>query len=394
MSRRRPLLIRPGLRALVPLALAALLAACAGRTPTASLTEAQHYVAAAKPRYAPPGPPTDPWGPYIQEAATRFDVPQSWIRGVMHRESNGREFNANGLLTISDKGAMGLMQVMPETFDELRMRYGFGDDPYNPHNNILAGTAFLRELYDKYGMPGLLAAYDAGPGRLDQYLANKSPLPEETRAYVAAIAPLIERDTPVHPSLASELALNRLPDEIPAGLRYRRVVRLARTRRTHGRHLMRLAAATPAGHSALAHALSGPASPGHNAAGHNAAGRGPLAHAAPLRLAAARPLPHRHGGGYWLMNSAAAATLPARDSGGSAGWAIQLGAFTRERDARQALGAVRRLHGGTPQLGIAHHGHTTLYRARLTGLTRLAALDACTRLRHGACLVLSPASQS
>ena len=53
---------------------------------------------------------------------------------------------------------MGLMQIMPKTWTELRARYGLGADPYDPHDNILAGAAYIRELHDRYGSPGFLAA--------------------------------------------------------------------------------------------------------------------------------------------------------------------------------------------------------------------------------------------
>ena len=64
---------------------------------------------------------------------------------------------------LSPKGAMGLMQIMPGTWAELRLRYGLGADPYDPHDNITAGAAYLREMHDRYGEPGFLAAYNAGP---------------------------------------------------------------------------------------------------------------------------------------------------------------------------------------------------------------------------------------
>ena len=138
--------------------------------------------------YAPPGPPDDPWRPYIAEAAARFGVPETWIREVMRRESDGREY-LDGSPITSSKGAMGLMQVMPETYEEIRLRYGLGADPYHPHDNVLAGTAYIREMYDRFGAPGFLAAYNAGPRRLEDRLFGGRPLPAETIAYVAAVAP-------------------------------------------------------------------------------------------------------------------------------------------------------------------------------------------------------------
>ena len=87
---------------------------------------------------------------------------------------------------------MGLMQIMPETWAALRSRYSLGADPYDAHDNILAGAAYLRELQDRYGSPGFLAAYNAGPTRYEDHLATGRPLPAETQAYVAALAPVID----------------------------------------------------------------------------------------------------------------------------------------------------------------------------------------------------------
>ena len=117
-------------------------------------------------------------------------MPDQWIRGVMHQESGGQED------VISWAGAMGLMQLMPDTYAEMRDRYGLGSDPFDPHNNILAGTAYLREMYDRYGSPGFLAAYNAGPGRVDRYLAEGKPLPAETVNYVASISPHLGAEQP------------------------------------------------------------------------------------------------------------------------------------------------------------------------------------------------------
>ena len=76
----------------------------------------------------------------------------------------------------------------------MRSRYGLGADPFDPHDNILAGAAYLRELHDRYGAAGFLAAYNAGPGRYEDHLATGRPLPAETQAYVAALAPLLRDD--------------------------------------------------------------------------------------------------------------------------------------------------------------------------------------------------------
>ncbi len=122
------------------------------------------------------------WASYIAEAAQRFSVPAHWIRAVMQLESNA------DTTAVSPKGAIGLMQIMPETYAELRLRYHLGADPYVPRSNILAGAAYLHELHDRYGPAGFLAAYNAGPGRYEDYLMRGRPLPEETRNYVATLA--------------------------------------------------------------------------------------------------------------------------------------------------------------------------------------------------------------
>ncbi|QRZ15632.1 lytic transglycosylase domain-containing protein [Paracoccus methylovorus] len=126
---------------------------------------------------------------HVTEAAQRFDIPEHWIRAVMQVESAGNS------TAVSSAGAMGLMQIMPETWAALRRRHGLGDDPFAPRDNLLAGTAYLREMLDRYGNIGaMLAAYNAGPGRYDHYLSGARELPDETRAYVAALAPMLYGD--------------------------------------------------------------------------------------------------------------------------------------------------------------------------------------------------------
>lgn len=127
------------------------------------------------------------WRAEIAEASARFGVPVLWIEQVMRAESRGRTVQ-NGRPITSSAGAMGLMQVMPATWAELRARLGLGSDPHAPRDNILAGTAYLREMYDRFGYPGLFAAYNAGPTRYSASLATGRPLPAETRAYLAEVA--------------------------------------------------------------------------------------------------------------------------------------------------------------------------------------------------------------
>ncbi|WLA47912.1 lytic transglycosylase domain-containing protein [Bradyrhizobium elkanii] len=131
-------------------------------------------------------PAVDPYAAHIAEASRRFGIPERWIRAVLRAESWG------DVRAISSAGAIGLMQVMPGTWAELRIRHRFGRDPYDPRDNILAGTAYLREMWDRYGNVGaMLAAYNAGPVRYDERRASDRPLPAETRAYVAALAPVL-----------------------------------------------------------------------------------------------------------------------------------------------------------------------------------------------------------
>lgn len=128
----------------------------------------------------------DPYAAHIAEASRRFGIPERWIRAVLRAESAGDEG------AVSSAGAMGLMQVMPDTWAGLRVRYRLGRDPYQPRDNIFAGTAYLREMWDRYGnVVAMLAAYNAGPGRYDEHRSTGRPLPIETRAYVAALAPIL-----------------------------------------------------------------------------------------------------------------------------------------------------------------------------------------------------------
>jgi len=136
---------------------------------------------------APPRPAVRRWQPYIAEASQRFGIPQTWIAAVMQAESAGHT-RLHGQPITSPAGAMGLMQLMPDTWARLRRAHDLGADPYDPRANILAGAAYLRTLYGRFGCPGLFAAYNAGPGRYAAHLRTGRPLPAETRAYMAALA--------------------------------------------------------------------------------------------------------------------------------------------------------------------------------------------------------------
>jgi len=362
----------------------AVLAGCSHPAPQVSgRQEAQQYAAHAQHNYTPPGPPDDPWGPYIAEASGKYDVPDRWIREVMRQESGGRLYE-NGQLIISGAGAMGLMQVMPETYDGLKQRYSLGDDPYDPHDNIMAGAAYIREMYDLYGAPGFLAAYNAGPKRLDDYLTRNRPLPDETRHYVASIGPYIAGVYPQHTSQAQQYAMNQLPIEIPAGPRY--------PKSHSGGAPVALAEARPA----RAAPSRGEIEVAELPAPPPAAPPPP-----PVLTASADPAP-KVSRGFHLIGKAMADTLPTHTGGPAGGnWAIQVGAFGNQSQAMAAAEAAKgqariTLASVRPVVGTVHQPKGTLYRARLTGLSRDAAIQACEKLSQhkGNCMVVSPDAQS
>jgi hypothetical protein len=131
------------------------------------------------------GSPTiDRWAAYIVEAARRFGRPEAWVRAVMQAESRGAAD------ATSPAGAIGLMQIMPDTYAQLRARYGLGANAYDPRDNIIAGTAYMSEMIELFGVPDFLAAYNAGPTRLEDHLQRGRPLPAETQRYLAQIGEL------------------------------------------------------------------------------------------------------------------------------------------------------------------------------------------------------------
>lgn len=129
--------------------------------------------------------PLDQLQAHIKEASQRFGIPARWIEAVIMAESNG------DVRAVSPKGAMGLMQLMPETWAELRDQHDLGAEPFDARTNILAGTAYLRAMQHRFGYPALFAAYNAGPGRYGDHLRTGKLLPAETREYVARIAEML-----------------------------------------------------------------------------------------------------------------------------------------------------------------------------------------------------------
>lgn len=154
------------------------------------------------------------WRPYIVEASSRFGVPVAWIERVMHAESRGRT-HLNGRPIRSSAGAMGLMQLMPGTWADMRTRIGLGRDPDDPRDNILAGTLYLRLMYDRFGYPGLFAAYNAGPGRYAEHLAGRRALPAETVGYLASVAPAASSRTSTAVAPAPPQAMFAVRRDVP-----------------------------------------------------------------------------------------------------------------------------------------------------------------------------------
>ena len=393
--------------------------------------------------YPPPGPPGDLWGPYIREAATRYGVPEQWIRAVMQQESGGQE------QAVSPVGAMGLMQVMPATYDGLRERYGLGDDPYDPHNNILAGTAYIREMYDKYGAPGFLAAYNAGPDRVDDYLSGASSLPNETVNYLAAVTPNLGDTVPFSGPLAtygvahSGRAIGATPDvaSLAAGCDLNRAydpnhpcsslmrvasapapVRLAFVPQTGLGGCDLSAAYDPSNPcTSVGQATSTSASPTvqpQQVVVRQATIDGcdpniaydpdrPCQAASAASPAVSPPMEAQRASAVTALASYQPATpIPSAEPGGASphllaipdrGWAIQVGAFANPGLARAVAEGARaeapnQLRSAALALPPTPYGGSVLYRARLVHLSASAASDACWQLnqRQLPCVVVQP----
>ena len=442
-------------RAPAVVGLLALLSACAGQGPQSDMQipiaqEEARYRAHAKSYYAPPGSSDDPWGPYITEASRRFDVPEEWIRSVIQRESGGRLYH-NGELVTSAPGAMGLMQLMPPTYDAMRNQYNLGDDPYDPHNNVLAGTAYIRQMYDIYGSPGFLAAYNAGPGRLEDFITRNRTLPRETRNYVAAIGREIAGISPANrsqadlqvashtsgqnaeyaaaamPTASSSSIRNAWAQKGSGGSRPIEVAEAASTPEddttpvnTTPSYTRQYAAVTrptesPQAVNAVwaARLKSSPEADAATDASATASAVAPVSAApAPQQRvvindsAIPAQTQRSRGSSLSLISPAAAAynsrNMPSRAQSvstlaGLHNWSIQVGAFSSQSLAQAATSRAR--SKASSDLSSAHTQITSvrvargqLYRARLTGLSRSEAVAACRRLDSGAsnCAIVSP----
>jgi D-alanyl-D-alanine carboxypeptidase len=471
MRARRRQRVAPAARLagrIAPLALLAFLSACGGGTGwngrrgydghgdygydvNASRAAASNYRLRAARSYPVPGTPDDPCGPYIEEAASRYAIPDRWIRAIMQQESGGRLVGADGSLTTSSVGAMGLMQVMPATYDMLRRREALGDDPYEPHDNILAGASYIREMYDRFGAPGFVAAYNAGPDRLAAYLAGSSVLPDETVNYLAQVTPRLGNSVAMTGPLASFAGNGAAVASLAS---------------TGGGAYDPNAAYAGGGMVGTSYALSGqgavPASSGSGAydpnaayagggmveASYSASGEDPSDRAydggglvtpdAPTGEMTGRPVaaqpamqvapvptatpyqqapttPYQSAEPRSVLGSRFSAPVarasyasqppmpvaaPVAGYGVSAagGWGIQVGAFPDPSESRAAVAAARSraaglLAGAQVVIEPVQHGGT-LFRARLIGLSEDTAALACSALSHGGtpCFMVRPGS--
>jgi len=119
-----------------------------------------------------PGMKTD-YSHYIQKAAQKYEIEPELIHAVIRTESNGN------YKAVSKKGAMGLMQLMPSTANDMNV-----GNPFNPEENIDGGTKYLRYLLEKFNgnLTLAVAAYNSGPTTVERY-GNIPPI-AETRHYV------------------------------------------------------------------------------------------------------------------------------------------------------------------------------------------------------------------
>jgi soluble lytic murein transglycosylase len=118
---------------------------------------------------------SDAYDQLILRAARRHGLPPALVKAVVKAESN---FQPNA---ISDKGAQGLMQLMPATAEDLGV-----DHPFTPEENVAGGTRYLRAMYDRFGdWEHALAAYNAGPAAVDKF--GGVPPYAETQEYVERV---------------------------------------------------------------------------------------------------------------------------------------------------------------------------------------------------------------
>ncbi len=265
---------------------------------------------------------------------------------------------------------MGLMQVMPGTYEEMRRKHGLGSDPYDPHDNIIAGTAYLREMYNLFGAPGFLGAYNCGPGCYGDYLAGKRSLPGETKRYMASVSPRLNRTTAPN---GADIVVASAADNAP------------------------FAAASPP--------PAAPA-PSNSASASNSSGRAPVAVAVLPPPPSAAPRPSYSPAPPTTQVVAPDTTAPiapatvstaALRGGATGAWTVQLGAFRSADDSARVINRARQSLPGmlshTQKIVQAVDTQTgPLYRARLSGLSQRDAAATCSGLVDlgMACFIVAP----
>ena len=153
------------------------------------------------------------WDSFVTAAARRFGVPKTWLYAVMQMESGGYTMLSDTRPIVSSAGAMGLMQLMPATYDEMRRQLGLGPDPFDPHDNIFAAAAYQRWLKSRYGYPAMFAAYNDGPGNLEARMRDAGLLPQETQNYLIRINAKLSPGTPLDKRFTATIAPpQRTPD--------------------------------------------------------------------------------------------------------------------------------------------------------------------------------------
>jgi hypothetical protein len=307
----------------------------------------------------------------------------------MRQESGGHQHGADGSPITSGAGAMGLMQVMPRTYDTLRQQYALGPDPYDPHNNILAGAAYIRDMYAIFGSPGFLAAYNAGPDRLATYLAGSGTLPDETVNYLASVAPNIGSDV----AMTGPLAV--YAGTATASGAYVPPASASDAAYAGGGMVVQTADAAvpddPADRAFDGGGLVTPDAPTGVMTQRGVMTQGSAMTRGSVVLASA-PVPADRGVVTQSLVAPVVSTMP------RGGWAIQVGAFPDPAVSQAAIAQARRraadLLAGTQPAVIPVQRDGTLYRARLVGLTAADASAACGRLVGAgmACFPVPPGS--
>lgn len=351
-----------------------LLSACGGGGPKNKVTSSRYsnYMP-NHPNWRPPGTAQDPWGPYIMESSNRFKVPDQWIRTIIKQESNGYQYYNKKPIT-SPHGAKGLMQLKTATYKDMAKRYHLGSDPYQPRDNIMAGTGYIRILYTRYGAPGFVAAYHGGPGALDAFLKQGKPLSKETKKYLAAVAPKLGNDIPMSgPFAGSHLNRNAVPLSLDAYYQPKSYVPIQVAENQEKDLPQPIPVQKYEQETVSAQSDEPPIIIAHK----STIPTKPIRHSSPVIAS-----------GY----------IPAVASSNHSGnWGIQVGAFTSRSLAQQEANKAQRLAKNnlscaSPVVEVTQKNDKTFYRARLIGVGYAEAAEACAQLKQKGlpCITIQP----